>query len=272
MRELILIYTEWRPTFRFAALALHEDGSEIDVSTHPETRWSCSDPSLLRFDDASTGTVHGIGEGRVTISAEYAGARASYELLCGPGSVTVNHPLNIDGHNFLMLGVARDLNLPFDFKPNELRISPPGAAELLIGNGGRRYIRANRLEPVTVTARSGDQVLERTFAVRDLPITFRGEMLYERPPRVSGAFLVFIGEEVTPNPVIEAGGRYMIDPPFNLHGTSSAPEVLEVEYSDGVLERLRARAPGESLVRLSCYRTHVEFQVLVVERPHIEWF
>jgi hypothetical protein len=184
----------------------------------------------------------------------------------------MNDLILVQGHHFLMLGVARDLNLPPDFKPDEIRISPPGAAELLIGNGRMRYIRANRMEPVTVTARSGDRVLERTFEVRDLPVTLRGELLYGYPPQHNGAALMFVGDDTTPNPAIEAGGRYILDRAFNLQATSSAPEVLELEFRDGCLSRVIARAPGESLLRMSCHRGSAEIRVRVTERPHIEWF
>lgn len=270
MRDLVLVAVEWRPTYRFVALALHEDGREEDVSALPETAWSCSNPALIRFDSQSPGKVHGSGTGRVTITAEYAGVRASYALACRNGGLTTDEWVHVQGHNFLLRGIAREFY--FDrAQPSSFSLSPPGAAELLTGNGGMCFIRTLGLTPITVTARHGGDVYERKLAVRELPITFSGDLFNERRLEYPDYVVMFTGDETETCLIIKAG-NFMVNQTHNLIWTSSEPEVLALDFDDDGLRKIIACKPGNSVLRVSCLGASLERVVHVQEPPEIQWF
>jgi hypothetical protein len=254
----------------FVLRAIHEKRGVTEQAT-----WTSSNPEVLVLDPARPGVVGAGVRGGGVVTARFGEHEASWSIDVWDGVLTHLEPPVADSPPRLVAGIECRLRVPIDSWPtnsydgHELVVTaePPDVAQIV---GTHPQLRLRALQPgrVTLRARYGHAVSERTYDVRE-------EALVLRPIRVQDSNLdphrIWLGERFEASAELtNLDGRFIFEAP-NVRWSSTDPRVLGVE-ADPICAMLTGLAEGRAQVVAEWRTARQTTNVVVCERPKIEWF
>lgn len=277
-QRLFLQMNLGRQHARAVATANWDPPYHRDITADPSASWQTSNSQILSLDPGEPGKLVSNADGLARLTVSYGGLQAEIELDCAGGIISSLGKITADGPDFLVAGIATPLSIQIDRSTDNgnrddsrvvLRADPPDAVRI-VRYDGHWYVIGLRPGTITIVAALRTLTSRREFEIRALPVQI-APLSIEGSYEVNGTCHVFSDDSPTVAVRLSAPGYSYMQTKPNLRWSTTNESIAWVDIS-GASPQLICGQTGAVTIRAKCLGAVAELEVVVTERPEIQWF